>query len=137
MPRDDSEASTISGPEDMFYISPTQQDIEEMVAFAVANKERTPYVDEAWDCDNFAREAKHWMDVWALRNYRNSRSAVTVGVAYVRIADPLGFFLGYHAMNVILRNDGQWFFYEPQNGKLIPVDEPQADGTITVLKINL
>lgn len=137
MPHDDGEENLLLGPEDRFYLSPTQADIEEMVAFALANKERTPYVEEAWDCDDFAREAKYWMGVWALRNYQNSRSAVAVGVAYVRVSDPLGFVLFYHAMNVIRRNDGQWFFYEPQNGKLEPVEGSLEDGTLFVLKINL
>jgi len=129
------------GPEDAFYISPTQEDLEAMVAFAVAHKEWTPYTEQSWDCDNFAREAKHWMDVWALRNYRNSRAAVSVGVAYVKIfmVFPEGdkWLLGYHAMNVIRRNDGQWFFYEPQNGKLEPVELALEEGSVEVVKINL
>jgi hypothetical protein len=137
MSNEDNEKGVLFGPEDSYYISPTQKDIEDMVVFAIAHKEFTPYVEEAWDCDNFAREAKHWMDVWSLRHYRHSRSAIAVGMAYVRLSDPDGELLGYHAMNVIRRNDGQWFFYEPQNGQLIPVDGPLSDGCITVLRITM
>lgn len=127
----------VLGFEDAYYISPTQDELEAMVAFAMSSKEQTPYVSESWDCDNYAREAKHWMDVWALRNYRHSRTALAAAVAYVRISDELGFLLGYHAMNVIRRNDGQWFFLEPQNGKLTPVENLLEDGTLVILKINL
>jgi len=129
------------GPEDAYYISPTKEDLAAMVAFVLENKEKTPYVEESWDCDNFAREAKHWMDVWALRNYRNSRAAVTVGVAYVKLfivlPDGEKFPLAYHALNVIRRSDGQWFFYEPQNGQLEPIELSLEDGSVEVVKINL
>lgn len=137
MPRDSSELGIVTGPEDAFYISPTQSDIEEMVAFAMSHKEWTKYTEESWDCDNFAREAKHWMDVWALRHYKNSRAAVAVGMAYVRISTEDGLILGYHVMNVIRRNDGQWFFLEPQNGVVVPVDGPLANGTVVILKVTL
>lgn len=144
VPRDDSETDLLLGTEDSLYVSPTQAQIEEMVTFVLAHKEPTPYVDEAWDCDNFAREFKYWADIWALRYFR-ARAAVTVAVAYVRIEGDISeIFPGednvplvYHAMITIRRTDGQWFFLEPQNGRLVPVDGLLCLGSIKVLKINL
>jgi len=136
---------TLLGPEDSFYISPTQAEIDEMVAFAVAHKEWTPYVEEAWDCDNFAREFKHWADVWALRHFQ-ARIAVAVAVAYVQLEGDISELypgedaipLVYHAMIVIRRSDGQWFFLEPQSkGRMVPVDGLLCMGSLKVVKVNL
>ena len=144
MPNEDAESSLLLGPEDEFYLSPTQTQIDAMVAFALAHQEWTPYVEEAWDCDNWAREFKYWADVWSLRHLR-ARAGLTVAVAYVRLEGDISeLFPGeydvplvYHAMITIRRNDGQWFFLEPQNGCVVPVDGLLCLGSVKVLKINL
>lgn len=130
---------------DVDYISPTQTEIDEMVAFAVAHKEFAPYVEEAWDCDNFANEFKYWADVWSLRHFR-SRLAVTVGVAYIQMEGDVSEFipgedalpLVYHALIVIRRNDGQWFFYEPQSkgNRFAPIEGLLCAGSVKVLRVN-
>lgn len=144
MPNEDAESNLLLGPEDAYYISPTQTQIDSMVAFALAHKEWTPYVSEAWDCDNFAREFKYWADVWALRHFK-AEVGLTVAVAYVRLEGDISEIfpgedavpLAYHAMITIRRNDGQWFFLEPQNGRIVPVDGLLCLGSVKVLKINL
>lgn len=145
MPNERDESTLLLGPEDSYYISPTQSQIDEMVAFAMSHKEWTPYISQAWDCDNFAREFKYWADVWALRHLGEFEAGLTVAVAYVRLEGDLSeIFPGevdvplvYHAMITIRRTDGQWFFLEPQNGRMAPVDGLLCLGSIKVLKINL
>jgi hypothetical protein len=64
-----------------------------------------------------------------------------MAVAFVKLDGPYPlsagepYAQGYHAINVILRDDGQWFFFEPQNGRLCPVEGSIYEGAIEVLKI--
>lgn len=130
-----------NGPMDSYYFAPTQSEIDEMLAFIKARREPFPYIPEAWDCDSFAFEAYHWANVWGVRHTAGRRGAPTMAVAFVKLDGPYPlsagepYAQGYHAINVILRDDGQWFFFEPQNGRLCPVEGSIYEGAIEVLKI--
>jgi len=132
------------GPEDSLYISPTDEDIEAFLKFYRWRREGLPYVPEANDCDNFAREAKYLADVWAVRYYSRTPAAIAVGMVYVKLDGDVSDISpgqtdvhGYHVLNVIRRSDGQWLFFEPQSGRLVPVESMIYEGGIEVLKVTL
>ncbi len=137
----------LAGTEDSAYLAPTQEDIDALLKFYRWRREGLGYLSEAWDCDNFAREFKHWADVWSVHYYDRAPVAVAVGMAYVKISgDVSDIFpsvghkqipIFYHVLNVIRRADGQWLFFEPQTGALVPVESMLYEGSIEVLKVNL
>lgn len=141
------EKALILGAEDSRYFCPTDSEITELLAFYNWRREDLRYISEAWDCDNMAREFKHWADVWAVHHYRHSAVAVAVGMVYVRLEGDVSDLFpsaghelistAYHVLGAILREDGQWLFFEPQTGRLVPVEGPLYEGSVTVLKINL
>lgn len=132
-----------NGPLDAYYFTPSQAEIDELLAFIKARKEFFPYIPEAWDCDNFAIEAYYLAQVWAVRHTAGQWGPPTVGIAYVKLDGPYPLWdgepdaRGYHAINVILRDDGQWFFFEPQNGRLCPIEGSIYEGAIEVVRILL
>jgi len=143
-PPKDPTLHRILGTEDGIYIAPTSEDIEQLLKFYRWRREGFPPIQEAWDCDNFAREFKHWADVWSVRYYARTPAALAVGMVYVRLdGDVSDIFPGLtnvhclHVLNVILRNDGQWLFFEPQTGRLVSVESMIYEGTLEVLKVNL
>jgi hypothetical protein len=136
----------LSGPEDSIYIAPTAEDIQSLLKFYRWRREGMEYLPEGWDCDNFSREFKHWSDVWGVRYYSHTHAAVAVGMAYVKVDGYIedifprsqgSWVSGYHVLNVILRADGQFLFFEPQTGALVPVESMLYEGSLEVLKINL
>ncbi len=137
--------TTIAGPEDSIYIAPTADDIQELLKFYRWRREGMEYLSEGFDCDDFAREFKHWATVWATRYYSHTPAALAVGMVYVHIDGDVSDIFppsheireGYHVLNAILREDGQWLFFEPQTGCLVPVESMLYEGSIEVLKINL
>jgi hypothetical protein len=141
------EANILLGTEDAVYIAPTADDIQQLLWFYRWRREGLGYIDEAWDCDNFAREFKYWADVWSVRYYSRSPAAIAVGVAYVCISGDITDLFprsrhrlqapAYHCLNVILRADGQWLWFEPQTGQLVNVESMLYEGTISVFKIQL
>lgn len=137
-----ADGSLTLGPVDGTYYAPTKAEIEDLLRFVAARRELLPYIPEAWDCDNFATEFYYWSQVWSVRHTHAAPIAVAVGVAYVKLDGPYQLFRGepyvqgvYHAINVILRNDGQWFFVEPQNGNIVPIEGSIYEGAIEVVKI--
>lgn len=140
------EGHILLGPEDSVYIAPTQGDIEQMLKFYRARREGIPFLYQGFDCDNFAREFKHWADVWAVRFYSRTPAAVAVGMVYVKLSGDISdIFPGnhryrataYHVLGVILRDDGQFFWFEPQSSQLVKVESMLYEGTLEVLKVNL
>lgn len=134
------------GPEDTLYIAPTEHDIKQLLKFYRPRRSGLEYLDQAWDCDNFAREFKYWADVWSTRYYSYTPSALAVGMAYVKLEGDLSdIFPGhheyspvvYHVLIVIMRNDGQWLWYEPQSGALVPVESMLYEGSAEIIKVNL
>lgn len=131
-----------NGPEDSVYIAPTQEDIDDMVASIRKRREGIPYTGQAFDCDDFATEAKYWATVWSYRRFSGTRAALLFGKAYVKLDGNydllfpgFGHATGYHVLNFFVRNDGQVFYYEPQSGKVAPVESFIYEGSIEVLKL--
>jgi hypothetical protein len=133
-------------PEDSVYLVPGQEDIDSLIKMFKRRREWNSYVAEQWDCDDIAREFLHYSRVWNRYNYPNVRAAITVGAAYVRLeGDRSEMFPtnkgqqrpAFHVTNVILRSDGQWFFYEPQTDRLFPVEGMLFEGTIEILRVQL
>lgn len=141
------ERAILLGTEDNLYLAPTQSEIKELIAFYEWRREDSEYVTDAWDCDNAAREFKHWADVWALHRYKHSAAAIAVGMVYVRAEGDISDIFpqgghgyhprSYHVLGAILREDLQWFFFEPSTRILVPVESLIYEGSLTVLKINL
>ena len=129
------------GPVDSGYYALTQAQIDDLFSFVKARHELTPYISEAWDCDDFALEFHYLARVWSVRQMQGEPVSPTVGIAYVALNGPYPmirgerFVQGYHAINVILRDDGQWFFVEPQNGNIVPIEGSIYEGAIEVIKI--
>lgn len=142
----DAEDNLKDGPVDNVYFAPTAAQIQDLLTFVKARQEAIPYFPDLWDCDEFALEFHYLARVWAVR-YINSHeeglplAPPAVGIAYVKLNGPYPMFRGepyvraYHAINVILRNDGKWFFIEPQNGKIVPIESSIYEGAIEVVKI--
>lgn len=138
----EAEEDIKSGPVDYAYFSLTKDQIEDLFSFVKARREHIPYIAEAWDCDDFALEFHYLARLWAVRSTRGVQIAPAVGMAFVKLDGPYPFFEGepyvmgvYHVINVILRNDGQWFFVEPQNGRILPIEGSIYEGAIEVIKI--
>lgn len=130
------------GPVDGIYFSLTQAEIDDLLSFVKARREMIPYIADAYDCDDFSLEFHYWARVWAVRHTGGAPIAPAVGMAFVKLDGPYPLFRSepyvigvYHAINVILRNDGQWFFVEPQNGNLVPIEGSIFEGAIEVVKI--
>lgn len=132
------------GAEDGIYIAPTADDIQQLLKFYRWRREGMEYLSEGFDCDDYAREFKHWATVWGVRYYSRTPAAVAVGMAYVHISGDISDIFsghelreGYHVLNVILRSDGQFLFFEPQTGALVPVESMLYEGSLEILKVNI
>lgn len=140
------EASTRlkDGPLDSAYRPLSQAQIDSLIAFWKARRELFPYESQSWDCDNFALEFYYLSQVW---NMRTESFFVppppVVGIALIHVNGMYELFHEpvwdefYHAINVIQRDDGQWLFFEPQNGMMMPIESAILGGDIEVVKIIL
>ncbi len=138
------EPSPLLGPEDGTYYALTQAQIDDLLSFVKARREPFPYIDEAWDCDDFAHEFEYLAHVWSVRTLRGTPISPAVAVVYAKLDGPYELFQGepfvsgvYHAFNAVLRNDGQWFFIEPQNGRLVKIEGMIYEGTVEVVKLQI
>ena len=132
------------GPFDGWYRPLRQEEIDDLIHFHKMRRELIPYLHDAWDCDDYSEEFTYLARVWSVRNgYHETTPAV--GSAFVRISGRYELFDKpvdappgvAHAINVIMRDDGQWFFYEPQSGKLQKIEGPCYEGVIEVVKIQI
>lgn len=131
-----------NGPEDSIYICPTQEDIDDMVKMIRKRREGLPYTTQAFDCDDFATEAKYWATVWSYRRFSATHAGLLFGKAYVKIDgnyDLLfpgqGHISGRHVLNFFIRDDWQIFFYEPQTGRIASIDSFLYEGSVEILKL--
>jgi len=132
------------GPWDGIYRQLSPESIDSLIAFWKARKEPFPYESEAWDCDNFALEFFYLAQCWNMRteSYMLPPPPV-VGIALIHVDGYYDLFSHsftgdfYHAINVIQRDDGQWLFFEPQNGRMMPIDGSIYEGAIEVVRIIL
>lgn len=130
---------------DRVYAVPSEADIKRLLKFHTKRKEFASYIPEQWDCDDFAREFQYLAHVWSRHHYGTTRVSLTVGRAYVQFNGNVSdLFPGdnswrtdLHVTNVILRDDGRWFWYEPQSGALSPVESALYEGSITVYHIEM
>lgn len=136
--------SVMHGPEDAIYYPLTQAQIDDLLRFYNDRREVFPYVVDAFDCDDMAREFHHLSRVWHLRRMGLVPVTPAVGSAYVHIHGPYDLVSGspaveaYHVIIAILRDDGQWFFFEPQTNRIIPIEGPVLyERSLTVMKIQI
>lgn len=140
----DAEYNLLLGPEDEIYVCPTSDEIRDLFHFFIKFRSGFNYTPEAFDCDDFATEFKYWATIWNVRHYHSAHAALAVGKAYIKLngyydllsrpryVAPCG-----HVINVIRRSDGQWFFLEPQTGKMAPIESLLYEGTVEVVKIEI
>lgn len=128
---------------DAIYIVPSSSDIVDLVKFFKKRKEFVSFTRDGWDCDNFAREFMHYASVWSRNHYGNAPAAIAVATVWVKCnGDVSDIFPGdhslrheYHVTNLILREDGQWFWFEPQSLALTPVESALYEDTLQVIRI--
>ncbi len=133
------------GALDAFYILPNQDALDRVEKFRRRFCDGGPYLDEAKDCDDFAREATYLAKRWSYRYFDGVPASLAYGSAFVRVNGPYAlfsksryqWFTGYHVINVYLRNDGQWFFFEPQSGLSEPVESMLYEGAVEVLRLDI
>lgn len=130
------------GPEDGYYLAPTQAEIDDLIKFWAARKETWPWLEDVFDCDDKATEFKYLASCWSVRHWRGRSPGVLVGKAYVKLDGPYSLFddsepwvTGLHVINFIIRNDGEVFFFEPATGKIAPVASFIYEGSIEVLRL--
>lgn len=132
-------------PLDLLYAMPSNTDIGHIIKFCRDHRERTTVISEAWDCDDFAREFAYLARVWSVREFPDAPFSISVGIAFLKMDGDVSdifprrhdWVTGYHATNIILRDDGQWFFYEPQSGALCPIESMLLEGSVTILRIEI
>lgn len=129
---------------DQYYTPLTQAEINELIAFWQARRLKTPYIEDVFDCDDFALEFFYLSHVWCVERARGHSFTPAVGQAFIKISgwyelmrEPILVPRAYHVINVILRDDGQWFFFEPQGGKLMPIESHLYEGSVEVVKIHI
>ena len=131
------------GVYDSVYILPSSDAVARMEKFRKRYMDGGPFLDEAKDCDDFAREATYFAKRWSYRHFTGVPATVAFGSAFVKVEGHYPLFSsrtwyeGYHVLNVYRRNDGQWIFFEPQTGKSEPVESLIYEGVITVLRIEM
>lgn len=130
---------------DNLYVMPSQADLDDLRKFYDKRRERLPYVTDGYDCDDFSRAFMHWAGVWSQHRYGRPKAGVAVGTAWVILHGNCSdlfpgnnsIITGHHVINVILREDGQWFWFEPQSGALSKVESMLFEDSLTVVRIEL
>jgi hypothetical protein len=74
-----------SGPMDALYTPLTQSEINELIAYWRANKQPFLYVDDVWDCDDFALDMFFLSRVWSMKRTQGQSPMPAVGMAFVKI----------------------------------------------------
>jgi len=132
------------GPEDDYYTSPSQEQINDLMVFFKARREMVPWLEEVFDCDDKATEFKYLATLWSVRQWRGNYPGVLVGKAYVRLNGDYSELMpgskgewvtGLHVLNFVVRNDGEIFFIEPQTGCISEVSSFIYEGSIEILKL--
>lgn len=138
------EPDWLVGPEDSVYLAPTQEEISELLCFIKDRRQLIHYVRDAADCDDFATEAKYWATVWHSRNYDGVHAGLLFGKAYVELDGNYELLfpgtgnahvIAYHVINFVVRSDGKVFFFEPQSGRIAPVESFIYEGSVEVLRL--
>ena len=69
------------------------------------------YTSQAYDCDNFARGAASWADILHVITPEHPKSGLAIGEFVYATDDG-----GAHAINIVICNDLEVVFFEPQTG---------------------
>jgi len=138
------EPEWLVGPEDSVYLAPTEEDVSELLCFIKDRRQLIHYVRDAVDCDDFATEAKYLATVWHSRNYDRVSAGLLFGKAYVKLDGNYELLfpgtgnrhvIAYHVINFVVRADGKVFFFEPQSGRIAPVESFIYEDSIQVLRL--
>lgn len=133
-------------PFDALYVLPPAKHLSDIESFRRKFGLGHTWTRDSWDCDDQAREAMYLAKRWSKVNYVGVPATVAYGSAYVRIVGryPLGKGMdcspeqpGYHVLNVYLRNDGKWFFLEPQNGRTEEALSLIYEGVLEVMRVEI
>jgi hypothetical protein len=133
-------------PFDALYVLPPTKHLTDVESFRRKLGLGHKWSRDSWDCDDQAREAMYLAKRWSKVNYVGVPATIAYGSAYVRIVGfyPLGNGMdrspdapGYHVLNVYLRNDGKWFFLEPQNGRTEEVLSLIYEGGLEVMRVEI
>ena len=127
------------GPVDGVFWCPTFEQLTKMDKF-VRPKQHTKYTDEAWDCDDMAKEWTTLTHLWASHEYLpGAPVSLATFLCYVEIR--AGAFNGRwtaegkHALGLVCDADGEWWFVDTQSGMHQLVEEAYFEDTITVMRI--
>lgn len=136
------EAEIHSGPFDAGYQALSSKQIQDLILFHKSTRQPFHYQSQSWDCDDFAWEFFYLARVWNMRpDPSDPPPPPAVGLCLIHVNGRYELFGEpideefWHAINVILRDDGQWLFFEPQTGKTQPIEGPIYEGAIEVIKI--
>ena len=107
------------GPDDARYFLPSKQWLDEFGEWIRMNAPEA-YQTETFDCDDFA----NWAKVMASESAAKSNEVRDAGAAFFvcGISNPndlLGATGAAHALNLVLCDDENWYFFEPQSGQSI------------------
>lgn len=83
------------------------------------------YVNEAWDCDNYADAFKLFADV--AHNRMKRATGIAVGVLFYQKEGA-----GGHAINVVITSDRGLLFVEPQSGEFVTLTEKERKSVCLV-----
>jgi hypothetical protein len=106
----------------------------------VRPKQHVIYTDEAWDCDDMAKEWVTLTHLWASHEYLpGAPVSLAAFLCYVQIRagafDGRWDVEGKHALGLVCDNTGCWWFVDAQSGMHQKVEEAYFEGTIEVMKI--
>jgi hypothetical protein len=110
-------------PEDSRYIKPTRTDFTDFLRYFRAKKAKEKYASQSWDCDDTAREGLHLGRLWGHQNYRGIQAALMIGAALVEVRNKDPKKVAYHVLDFVGFADGTWSFFEPQEGKLVTLEQ--------------
>ena len=124
---------------DQFFLFLSRSKINQMQA-AIRPLQHREYIDEAWDCDDMAKEWAVLAHRWTIDNVSGKLPiALAAFVCYVEIHpgafDGSWSEEGAHALGLICDDGGVWWFVECMSGAVVKAQEALFEGTIEARKI--
>jgi hypothetical protein len=99
------------------------------------------YINEAWDCDDMAREWVYLTHRWAVENFtKTDPFPISTYAVSVIVHDGFGGLelsrSTHHMMGLIRMSNGVWFFFDPQNDLRVPVIQSVfGEGNVEIKKV--
>jgi len=125
------------------YLSITDAQITQLLAFVKKHQRRGRYHQDLWDCDDIAREFRVLASEWAVQTFKPPApgglacTTLLVNIHEGRIDGLHDYQVSLHAMTAVRRNDGVWFLIEPASCKRTPLLGPIYEGSISVIAADL